>query len=198
MADKVSEFNHKTQPIYWLETSVSLKYSADLLLKEARERGENIIRLSFNDPWMGFTSELKVNRMVLQSYMVLMGLALENFMKAIAIFQNPDLVNFEDSKLQKVILKHDLCELAVMIDLDFETLPFDAAAFLKKASIFVIWAGWYPVATNGTQHQDVPLDKENYPSWCNSLWEMLMQTLNQILHGKGGIFPIMPRQNWPR
>jgi len=181
MVHKESELNHKTQPVYWLETAISLKYSADLLLKEAKQKGENTIRLAFNDRWTQFTSELKINRMVLQSYMVLMTLALENLMKVIAIFQNPDLESSEDSKLQGVILKHDLSELAEMIDLDVGALPFDAVAFLRKLSGFATWAQWYPVAMKATHHQDVSLDMETDPPWCNSLWEHLMQRRDQII-----------------
>jgi hypothetical protein len=112
------------EPLVWLYTARSLRRAAESLLPLVEEelRGE-----SLNDP-------------VIQVYMLLSGLALENLAKGICVARDSNVVKDDTFVGPR---HHRLLDLFALAKLAFSKQESELVERLEE---FVIWAGRYPIS----------------------------------------------------
>jgi hypothetical protein len=119
-----------SDPRQWLSYARSLKYTSNLLKpvfieehKTPRPRGQkNYFPIT-----------------VSPIYLMIVGFAVENYLKGIYVISNPDII--ENDKLVK-LNRHDILKL--LYELKFE-ISKEEIYLVERLEEFVLWAGRYPI-----------------------------------------------------
>ena len=147
-----------SKPQHWLKTAEDLRCAYDVLWE------------SQDTPC---DSELGSDRAVVKTALMLLGFSLENLLKGIILDVKPEMK--EGSRLSKVILNHNLVELANLAGFRSESAALvDELTHLTQ---FAIYAGRYPVAKDAKS--------ETYQMWipshvvdqCCAFWGQLHKYL---------------------
>jgi hypothetical protein len=135
-------------PYYWHDNAKRHRYSAEVLYGKLCELYE----------YKNFEKLQELNEKqsaIFQSYMMLIGFALENLIKAVAIkkylSEGNQIFSFEDlqKKVWRVKNAHNISEIAKNCDFRTNEAELD---LLNRYSEFVMWAGRY----------HIPKHKSNY------------------------------------
>lgn len=168
-----------SDPRQWLSYARSLKYTSELLKpifieehKTPRPRGQkNYFPIS-----------------VSQIYLMIVGFAVENFIKGIYVILNPDIIT--DDRLVK-LNRHDILQL--LRELKF-TISKEEIDLVERLEEFVLWAGRYPIPAKferlipkkhreGTKFDfivySLPTDAELSSKLLERLEERLIKDMNE-------------------
>lgn len=165
---KIDEFVYKANPNEWLEVADEINHSIELLILNDRS---TYIK---NDTW---NFEPKIKLQSSRSILFLMGLALENLLKGILIFDKPFLIN--TGKLNKEIKTHNLNFLFSKIsDLNFNSNQLELIKILSDS--IPDW-GRYPTPLNyqnvKNEYVFIIDNKKIYESIRNTLRSLLIERL---------------------
>ena len=132
MTHKIDEFTYRANPNEWLEVSDELNNSIELLTTQSK------MIFMKSDTWDGVPTKKLMNS---RSIFLLMGFVIENLIKGLLVFDNPEYVNKGSfsPELKSHNLK-DLCYKIKDVDLDIEE-----EMFLNTLSSAIPDWGRYPI-----------------------------------------------------
>ncbi len=162
------EFVYRANPNEWLEVSDELNESIKVITKNSKSE------FFKSDTWDGIpTRKLMSSR----SLFLLMGFALENLIKGILIFDNPELVN--KGELNKEIKSHNIKNLASKIsDLELDNKSNELLKILSDA--IPDW-GRYPCPLKFQQLKDEVRFTEEMKTRYSTLREQMRNKLIERL-----------------
>lgn len=139
-------FELSGHPIHWKKKSEELKFSAEILFREVQVDQKKFyeeVEKTRNDP--NYVPVLEENKSSFWVYIFLCGLSIENLIKGIILFDNPELIM--NGKIQGIITKHELLKLIKYADIE---LNQDEILFCEIATEAITSFGRYPVPKNSS------------------------------------------------
>jgi hypothetical protein len=152
------------RPISWMIQSRNHKRSADILYNIAYEANEREIerllsQLKIGIPTGSVSKPLEGQELIdhldgelLGDYFLLAGYAIECVLKGYLLALLPELVN-DEKRLDKLILKHDLCQLCHECAIELSQEERDLLSLITR---YIVW-GKYAA----------PIKVEDMPSWVD-------------------------------
>lgn len=180
-------------PGYWLEHAKTLQWASNSLLTgllEAQKKFHSTMR-------HGSEEEMDRSRLSylghLNSFMLIRGLAIENFLKGLSIQKyldkNPEVeLTFETVKKEAWKIKHskygfhDTLKIVKTICLE---IPDDWRDFFERHREYVYWAGKYHNAKN-LEMRDKAYEEERLATRARDyhLWKNIFETLYREVYGE--------------
>ena len=157
----------------WLEQAITLKLSADIILKE----------LLAVLPQSQVVPGIREKKLAcIRSFMLLTGLAFENLIKGIFVARYPNLVSKQkmDTALWSAIRKgHGISTLAKQVTI-LQSAELDVLVRLEE---YIVWAGRYPIPMNSNQYfqSEAPRNLRTFKSTDPALVNGLFERLSEIL-----------------
>ncbi|MFI5219002.1 MAG: hypothetical protein ACHQNT_05885 [Bacteroidia bacterium] len=131
-------------PFWWLSKAEELKHSADILWRDIATEGNAFLELCEKIKKGGKIITQPRRPSVMNSFLLISGLSLENLFKGIILIEYPEFV--KDGKLRgKTITSHDLIHLAKEAKIQ---LSNDEKNLCELASESIIHLGRYPIPKN--------------------------------------------------
>lgn len=117
----------------WQLSAFRLSRSAKIIWKQVEEdwesRSKNFIEGEYNISWEDFKANISISNV----FMLIAGLALENYLKAVCIAKN--------GQFNKQLKTHDFVKLVNLSQINFSTKEEE---LIERLECFVIFAGRYP------------------------------------------------------
>jgi len=160
-----------SNPNSWLGTAANLILVCEKIETEIPVLWKGILDDKSELPTL-FTHPEKMEHRLLDTYLMLMGFAMENILKAIIVSQDPNAYKnkaLRQKKLPADLDGHGLLELAASINFELDA---EEKSVLGRLEDHLVWAGRYPVPTKPSSYDHAFA----IPSRTSSLFRMYTNT----------------------